>query len=228
MKIYAINGGPRKGWNTETMLRHFLDGAHSADAAVETELVHLYDLDYKGCTSCYACQRDDDATYGRCQVRDDIHQLLWDISLSGGAAFGSPIYLGDLTGQLRSFIERLVYQHISFQADSKRSHAPKMLRTAMLYTMNVKQPVFEQAGYEHILGHAEQSIAGVFGHQPLRICAYDTCQYKDYSQYRASRWDPTEKAESRRTRFPLDCKAAYDAGRQMALAALAEKQEQLP
>lgn len=26
MKIYGVNGGPRKNWNTATMLEHFLQG----------------------------------------------------------------------------------------------------------------------------------------------------------------------------------------------------------
>ena len=54
MKVLAINGSPRKTWNTATLLRNTLDGAASQGA--ETELVHLYDLDYTGCTSCFACK----------------------------------------------------------------------------------------------------------------------------------------------------------------------------
>jgi multimeric flavodoxin WrbA len=39
MKILAINGSPRKTWNTVTLLQNALDGAASGGA--ETELVHL-------------------------------------------------------------------------------------------------------------------------------------------------------------------------------------------
>jgi len=52
VKVLAINGSPRKKWNTATLLEKALEGAASLGA--ETELVHLYDLDYKGCTSCSA------------------------------------------------------------------------------------------------------------------------------------------------------------------------------
>lgn len=48
-KVYAINGSPRKKWNTAILLEHALKGA-------ETELIHLYDLDFKGCRSCFACK----------------------------------------------------------------------------------------------------------------------------------------------------------------------------
>ena len=39
MKAIAINGSPRKNWNTATLLKKALDGAVSAGA--EIELVHL-------------------------------------------------------------------------------------------------------------------------------------------------------------------------------------------
>jgi len=50
MKVIALNGSPRKKWNTATLLKHALDGAASKGA--ETELIHLYDYNYKGCISC--------------------------------------------------------------------------------------------------------------------------------------------------------------------------------
>ena len=54
MKVIAINASPRRKWNTATLLQSALEGAASQGA--ETELVHLYDLDFKGCTSCFACK----------------------------------------------------------------------------------------------------------------------------------------------------------------------------
>ena len=37
MKAIAINGSPRKGWNTELLLRQALKGA--ADAGAQTKLI---------------------------------------------------------------------------------------------------------------------------------------------------------------------------------------------
>jgi len=54
MKVMAINGSPRKEWNTATLLENALEGAASQGA--ETELVHLYDLNFKGCKSCFECK----------------------------------------------------------------------------------------------------------------------------------------------------------------------------
>jgi multimeric flavodoxin WrbA len=54
-RVIAINGSPRKNGNTAILLQKALDGAASVGA--ETEIVHLVDLNYKGCTSCFACKR---------------------------------------------------------------------------------------------------------------------------------------------------------------------------
>ena len=51
MKVIAFNGGPRKNWNTAMLLEKALEGAKSQGA--ETELIHLYELNYKGCISCF-------------------------------------------------------------------------------------------------------------------------------------------------------------------------------
>jgi multimeric flavodoxin WrbA len=54
MKIIAINGSPRKDWNTGALLKSALEGAASEGA--QTEIINLYDLSYKGCISCFACK----------------------------------------------------------------------------------------------------------------------------------------------------------------------------
>jgi multimeric flavodoxin WrbA len=70
MKILAVNGSPRKKWNTAILLNKALEGAESQGA--ETALIHLYDLNFKGCTSCFACKMKDGNSFGRCAVRDEV------------------------------------------------------------------------------------------------------------------------------------------------------------
>jgi len=38
MKVIAINGSPRKNWNTDILLENCLEGAREAGA--ETEIIH--------------------------------------------------------------------------------------------------------------------------------------------------------------------------------------------
>ncbi len=49
MKAIAINGSPRKGWNTDMLLKEALHGA--VDAGAETELT------FSVCKSYFACKR---------------------------------------------------------------------------------------------------------------------------------------------------------------------------
>ena len=54
MKVLAFNGSPRKNWNTAILLHKAMEGAVSQGA--ETEFIHLNDLNYKGCQSCFTCK----------------------------------------------------------------------------------------------------------------------------------------------------------------------------
>jgi hypothetical protein len=65
------------------------------------------------------------------------------VSLSDGAAFASPVYMGDITAQLRGFAERLMYPFHSFDA-KRQCLAPKRLETAVIYTMNVGESVLNE------------------------------------------------------------------------------------
>lgn len=50
MKAIAVNESLRRNCNTDVLLQIVLDGANSI--GVETELIHLCDLQFRGCTSC--------------------------------------------------------------------------------------------------------------------------------------------------------------------------------
>ncbi|MCH5186329.1 MAG: flavodoxin family protein, partial [Oscillospiraceae bacterium] len=106
MKAIAVNGSPRKGWNTDMLLRQALRGA--ADAGAQTELIQLSELTFSGCRSCFACKRAG-AESGRCMQKDDLQSVL-DKILSADAVFmGSPIYLGNVSGMMYCLMERLVF-----------------------------------------------------------------------------------------------------------------------
>ncbi|HEX7502067.1 MAG TPA: flavodoxin family protein, partial [Acidobacteriota bacterium] len=74
MKVIAINGSPRKTGNTAALLNRALEGSASRGAA--TGMVNLYDLDFKGCVSCFACKRIGGKSYGRCARRDGLTPVL--------------------------------------------------------------------------------------------------------------------------------------------------------
>src|SRR5271169_3957054 len=112
MKIIAFNGSPRKKWNTATLLEKTLEGAASKGA--ETELIHLYDLNYKGCISCFACKTKGGKSYGRCAVEDDLTPILGKMEEIDALILGFPIYFGTITGEMKSFMERLLFPYLAY------------------------------------------------------------------------------------------------------------------
>lgn len=74
MKALFVNGSPRKNWNTHKMLESAMEGAREAGA--EVDLVHLYDVVFKGCVSCFACKVKGSRTNGLCAFRDPLTPTL--------------------------------------------------------------------------------------------------------------------------------------------------------
>jgi len=112
MYIIAVNGSPRKDWNTATLLRKALEGAASRGA--RTELVHLYDLAYQGCRSCFACKTRGGKSYGACAVKDGLSPVLAATGEADALILGSPVYFGTVTGEMKSFLERLLFPVLTY------------------------------------------------------------------------------------------------------------------
>ncbi|NSA18866.1 multimeric flavodoxin WrbA [Clostridium saccharobutylicum] len=147
MKVIAINGSPRKNKNTVTILNKALEGAASRGA--ETELIHLYDQNYKGCVSCFACKLKDGKSYGKCALKDDLTPILEKVSNADAIIFGSPIYLHSVTGAMRSFLERLIFQYLVYDKDHS-SLFQRKIPAGFIYTMNVTNEQFKSE-YENDL-----------------------------------------------------------------------------
>ena len=211
MKLLAINGSPRKAWNTATLLEHACDGAESAGA--DARLIHLADLNYSGCTSCYACKLLGGNSYGRCTIDDDLTPLLAEIQEADAVILGTPIYLGAETGLMRNFMERLLYPYISYT--NGPNLFPKNIRAGFIYTMNMKEEQLTDMGLKSRVELNEYYLRAVFGDaESLLSC--DTYQFSDYALYESSIFDPKAKARRRVEVFPKDCDAAFAMGARLA------------
>jgi multimeric flavodoxin WrbA len=100
-RLIAFNGSPRREGNTALLLEEALRGARSEGA--ETRLVHLNELHLRSCQGCMACQ----ANGGTCAVKDDTHPLLEEIRSSDGILLGSPVYMWQMSAQLKALVDRL-------------------------------------------------------------------------------------------------------------------------
>jgi multimeric flavodoxin WrbA len=208
MKIIALNGSPRKKWNTANLLQKALEGAASQGA--KTELIHLYDLNYKGCISCFACKTLGGKSYGKCAVQDELTPIFSKIEQADAILMGSPIYWGDISGEMKSFIERLMFQYTTY-TNPPGALFPKKIKTGFIYTMNIAEEVMHEWKYEVNFNRYDGALRRIFGDSEY-ICSFDTLQFDDYSKVLNTRFDPVKKKQRHDEVFPRDCQKAFDMG----------------
>lgn len=213
MKTIIINGSPRKEGNTVQMCKAFAEGVRTQRCDASVEIVNLYDYDFKGCRSCFACKLKGAATYGRCAVKDALTPILEKALQADILVLASPVYLMDVSGEYKSFLERLLFPVASYEK-GYRSLATNRMQVATIYTMNVPKELCP----EHVLAGSEYFIGHVF-REPRRVCAYDTYQFDDYSRYEAEVFDEARKRAYRTEVFPLELEEARELGRSMAAEA---------
>ena len=210
MKIIAFNGSPRKkGWNTVTLLENALAGA--ASTGCDTKMVHLYDLKFSGCISCFTCKKRDRKVDGVCAVQDDLTPVLTEIREADAFIIGSPIYYGTESAATRAFFERLCFPYNSYAQDL-HSLFPRKIPTALIYTMNVGSEFMEQLGYAHHFNLMKTALERHFGSCEL-LYVTDTLQYSDYDKYESERFDGEAKRRRHQEVFPEECRRAFELGK---------------
>jgi multimeric flavodoxin WrbA len=101
MKIMAINGSPRKSQSrTGQILKEILLGSQGAGA--KTEYIDITTLNISSCIGCDLCHH-----MGRCAQKDDFNDLFERMLECDGIILGSPVYIFQVTAQLKAFIDRL-------------------------------------------------------------------------------------------------------------------------
>ena len=205
MKTILLNGSPRKNWNTALMLKEAQKGAASAGA--ETEYVDLFDLSYTGCRSCLACKRKG-AERCKCFWKDDLSPVIDRIFAADALIVGSPIFLGDITSQLRALIERLHFCALSY--DDYSNYFTGKVDVGIILTMNAPRPFYAMA-YQDKANEIARSFQALHGSVEVYPCC-DTLQVKDYSRYNMAGFNEAHKQEMREKQFPLDLENAFRMG----------------
>jgi multimeric flavodoxin WrbA len=103
MKVVAFNGSPRKGGNTELLLRKVLEPI--AAAGIETELIQVGGKEVRGCQACYACFQNKDC---RCaNDRDEMNEWIAKILEADAVVIGSPTYFAAPTAEITALLDRV-------------------------------------------------------------------------------------------------------------------------
>ncbi len=105
MKVVAFNGSPRQNGNTSILLNTVLDELRAN--GIETELIHIGTRNIHGCIACGKCR---ELGNSRCVFSDDIiNDCIGKIENADGVILGSPVYFGDMSSQMKAFIDRVGY-----------------------------------------------------------------------------------------------------------------------
>jgi len=213
MKAIAINGSPRKDWNTGILLNKALEGAESK--GTDTEIIHLYDYTFKGCISCFACKTREGKSYGNCAVKDDMTPIYDKIKDVDILFLGSPIYFGDVTGEMRSFIERLLFPYLVYSMPRKNLF-PHKISVGLIYTMNCPEDFIPKVGYERLFKSNEEVMNMVLG-KAESLMSYETYQFEDYSKIVADGIDEAKRKKRHDEVFPVDCENAFKLGEKLVM-----------
>lgn len=101
MKILAVVGSPRLNGNTASLVNAVCKGAAEAGHAVET--VNVTQLSIHDCIACCKCKA---SPSGYCAINDDMQQLYPKIQAADCLIIGTPVFMGQLSGQLKLFFDR--------------------------------------------------------------------------------------------------------------------------
>jgi multimeric flavodoxin WrbA len=214
IKVYGINGSPRKSNNTATLLKSALNGfTESCAGGVESELINIYDYNYTGCMSCFECKRINGANYGKCSLKDGLMPVLDKLNDADCIIFATPVYLTQITGQLQCLLERFLFSKLVYD-ENLSSLAKKRIPVAFIYSMNVTEEGMKKSQYERnfapLLSYFERIIS-----KPLTLHVFNTLQFNDYSLYHNTRFSYKDKREWHEKQFHIDCENAHNLGVQL-------------
>ncbi len=203
-KIVVVNAGPRKGWNTDTLLTEAAKGAESAGAKIVR--FDLFRLEkYTGCISCFGCKKE--KFKGHCICRDGLTPVLDAIRESDGFIIGSPNYLSEFTASFRALYERLIFQNLTYNKENPCCNERK-IPVILVMTSNAPDTM-----YEGLLKNYQQTFNSFIGPTEVFVSG-DTLQVSDYSKldWEWSLFDPAKKQERHDTVFPEECSRIYELG----------------
>lgn len=145
-----------------------------------------------------------------CIVNDELKPLLERIEQSDAIVLGSPVYYGNLSGQMRSFMDRLLFQYLDYGGKGM-GPKPKYFKTALIATMNGNDESYVKRGVKDTLGNLTEMIGHTLGSCEL-LTLTDTVLFDDYSKYVYQMPDLEEKSSRIEKISAENLQKAFDLG----------------
>lgn len=109
MYVLAINGSPRKGGNTEILLRAALKPLE--DAGWEQEFIQIGGKPMRGCIACGKCREKQNM---QCSINSDNFNTIMEKMVNADALLlGSPTYFTDVSSEMKALLDRSGYVAIA-------------------------------------------------------------------------------------------------------------------
>jgi len=125
MKVMGFNASPRKNGNTAWVINKILEKSN-----VKTEFYNFADLNIKPCQGCSGCHKDGS---NGCVINDDMQKLYKELETTDTLILGTPIYMGQMTAQAKTFIDRL-FAHILPRFSPHYKEKEKKINLILVFT----------------------------------------------------------------------------------------------
>lgn len=104
MKVVMINSSPHEHGCTYTALSEI--ARQLERDGIESKILHIGKDAIHGCIACGQCRKN-----GRCVFDDCVNAYMPDLIEADGLIFGTPVYYAGISGQLKSYLDRLFYSN---------------------------------------------------------------------------------------------------------------------
>lgn len=139
MKIVSLLGSPRKNANSSAIAEIITDSIQSDNKEIINH--NLNQLTFKGCQACMACKGKSEI----CILKDDLTQVLEDVTQADIIIMATPVYWGDVSAQLKGFIDRSYsYLNPNFMDNEVKHRLPAGKKFVFIQTQGAPDEMYDE------------------------------------------------------------------------------------
>ena len=155
MKAVFISGSPRKNGNTAAITSEIERGLK--DRGFETKYFALHEVNINFCVGCKSCY-----VAGECMHSDDVAMIVQEIFDAELVVVASPSYWGDVTAQMKAFIDRCLPYCDTNPKRKLLAKGTKGVAVAVRAGSNKAENENLVSTIEHFLGHLDIPLVSAF------------------------------------------------------------------
>ncbi len=172
-KIVCVLGSPRRDGNSESIARTFIKTAEELGAVSQS--FYLNGLNFKGCQACMGCK----TVAEECTVKDDLYDVLAALKNADIILLASPIYFGQVSGQIKSFIDRM---YAFLKPDFYTNPVPSRLESGKKCVMILTQGDPTEHSYDDVFNNYAGFFERLFSFEMHKICGFGLREKEDAMQ----------------------------------------------